>query len=98
MGVDSQELKAAKEFSDKASTYKDKLGDDFATTVQQTHTLCEQTKALECESLICFALKCKSHGHKVAIIRNQLGDLTGKRIREALVHPVLCQVARDICN
>ena len=75
--------------------YSGKLS-DFADALKASTTICDQAKALRCESLMCFAFSCSVKNKKLALIRAQLGDITGKRVKESLVAPKLCEAAREL--
>ena len=92
-------MTAAQKFYEKAKPYAGPLGTDFPEAISNYAKVCKESKALVCESLLCFALNTKSKERKMAIIRNQLGDVTGgKNVKEALVLPQLCAAARDLCK
>lgn len=90
-----QELKLAKDFLELTGPYSAKLP-DLHDAIKASTTICEVSKALRCESLMCFALSCSVKNKKMALIRAQLGDITGKRVKESLIAPKLCEAARDL--
>lgn len=54
----------------------------------------DSAKALRCEALLSFALQSTNKKRRLAIVRAQLGDVSGKAVKESLVLPQLLAAAR----
>ena len=55
----------------------------------------DTARALRCEGLLSFALQVTSNKQrKLAIVRSQLGDVSGKAVKESLILPQLLEAAR----
>ncbi|CAE7693582.1 unnamed protein product [Symbiodinium sp. CCMP2592] len=88
----AEALETAKTFVDK-SVFQHTNLIEFIGRAQVTQ---DSAKALRCEALLSFALQ--SSGNKqrrLAIVRSQLGDVSGKAVKESLVLPQLLAAARQ---
>ncbi|CAE7770985.1 unnamed protein product [Symbiodinium necroappetens] len=87
----TEALDAAKTFIDKSFFQHAGLMELIgrAKVVQDT------ARALRCEGLLSFALQVTSNKQrKLAIVRSQLGDVSGKAVKESLILPQLLEAAR----
>ena len=71
---------------------------DLETKLIACDKVYHESKALVCESLICLALNTTNKVRKLALVRSQLGDITGKLVKESLLLPQLVQAARDLIS
>ncbi|CAE7239618.1 hypothetical protein AK812_SmicGene42639 [Symbiodinium microadriaticum] len=89
--------KECRKFIEQACVYADAVR-DLETKLIACDKVYHESKALVCESLICLALNTTNKVRKLALVRSQLGDITGKLVKESLLLPQLVQAARDLIS